>query len=151
MPHAILLFCVKEKKKRETINETGESLRRNLGCVNTEIKHETGPGDSWRTDGGRIGEGNGGEVRGWREKQKHRLWTAPERRGSVSLHHLLTDNSTNSSQMGCCVRFPVCTGLQCALTLASAHRCVSVLVSEPDRHHLLLKDFQHLTGVNGLT
>lgn len=59
MPHAILLFYLKEKKKRETINETGESLRRHLGCVNTEIKHETGPGDSWRTDGGRIGEGNG--------------------------------------------------------------------------------------------
>lgn len=58
MPHAILLFYLKEKK-RETINDTGESLRRNLGRVNTEIKHETGSGDSWRTDGGRIGEGNG--------------------------------------------------------------------------------------------
>lgn len=130
---------LKEKKKRDTINETGESLRRNLGRVNTEIKHETGSGDSWRTDGGRIGEGERGEVRGWREKQKHRLWTAPERRGNVSLHHLLTDNSTNSSQIGCCVCFPVFTGLQRALTLVSAHRCVSVHVFEPDWHHLLLK------------
>lgn len=45
-----------------------------------------------------------------------------------------------------CVCFPVFTGLQCVLTLASAHRCVSVLVFEPDWHHLLLKDFKHVTN-----
>lgn len=50
-----------------------------------------------------------------------------ERRGSVSLHHLLTDNLTNSGQFRRCVFF--CTAL-CLLCYAS------VFVLEPDRYHL---------------
>lgn len=67
-----------------------------------KYRNKTWDGIRWLLEDWRRTDRRGewGKVRGWREKQKHRLWTAPERRGSVSLHHLLTDNSTNSSQIG---------------------------------------------------
>lgn len=82
----------------------GEGQERVWGGGTSDVSTEKnrtwdeGSGDSRRI-GGRWVVEEEREVRGWREKQQHRLWTPPERRGGASPRHLLTDNSTNSSQI----------------------------------------------------
>lgn len=104
MPHATLSSLSKRRMRRGGQERVwrggGDSV------VWTE-RNTTWDGGRVRWFSGRV-EGQGGW---WREKrQQHRLWTAPERRGGASPRHLLTDNSTNSSQI---VR--VCVG--CVVSL----------------------------------